>query len=49
MLYEPYVHSAFIELVVPISESSSGNYLSCRNYQALPLALRMRVELMLLP
>ena len=49
ILYEPYVHSAFIELVVPISESSSGNYLSCRNYQALPLALRMRVELMLLP
>ena len=48
-LYEPYVHSAFIEPVVPISESSSGNYLSCRNYQALPLALRMRVELMLLP
>ena len=49
ILYEPYVHSAFIEPVVPISESSSGNYLSCRNYQSLPLALRMRVELMLLP
>ena len=39
ILYEPYVHSAFIELVVPISESSGV----CKGAWTLDLSLKRRL------